>query len=136
MSFIFSKEAPQALGPYSHAIVADKLVFCSGQTPVHPKTMIIGDPEIQGQTLQALKNLEAVLQSANCSKTDIIKVNVYLTDMKHFKEMNTVYETFFGSHKPARTTVAVVGLPHNALIEIECIARQNNSNWFVNHGLT
>ena len=88
--------------------------------------MAIESQDIADQTRRALRNLEAVLQSAGLYLSDVVKVNVYLTDMADFGQMNTVYAECFGEHRPARTTVAVAGLPYQALIEIECIAEIKN----------
>lgn len=121
-----SDKAPGAIGPYAQAIQTGHLLYCSGQTPIDPSTMAIESGDIAGQTRRALQNLEAVLQSAGLSLSDVVKVNVYLTDMANFGHMNTVYAECFGDHRPARTTVAVAGLPYQALVEIECIAEIKN----------
>ncbi len=122
METIFSSEAPKAIGPYSQAIRTGNLLYCSGQTPIDPSTMKIEAEDIGGQTQRALKNLEIVLKEAGLSLSNVVKTNVFLTDMSLFEKMNKEYAAMFGSHRPARTTVAVKGLPHNALVEIECIA--------------
>jgi len=122
METIFSSEAPKAIGPYSQAKRTGNLVYCSGQTPIDPSTMKIEASDIEGQTQRALKNLEIVLQAAGLSLSNVVKTNVYLTDMSLFEKMNKEYAALFGDHRPARTTVAVKGLPYNALVEIECIA--------------
>lgn len=85
-------------------------------------------PGIEDQTSRCLKNLEIVLNAAGLSLSDVVKTNVFLSDMEHFSKMNAVYAEVFGDHRPARSTVAVKGLPYNALVEIECIAEFNNSN--------
>lgn len=84
--------------------------------------MRIETTDIESQTRRALRNLEIILQDAGLTLADVVKTNVYLSDMANFGVMNAVYAECFGSHRPARTTVAVLGLPHNALVEIECIA--------------
>jgi 2-iminobutanoate/2-iminopropanoate deaminase len=122
MKAIFSASAPKAIGPYSHAIQTENLVYCSGQTPLDPNTMKIESTDIEGQTRRALQNLNSVLQAAGLSLSDVVKTNVFLTDMDLFPKMNAVYADVFGGHRPARSTVAVKGLPYNALVEIECIA--------------
>ncbi len=122
MTTIFSEAAPKAIGPYSHAIRTGNLLYCSGQTPLNPESMSIETTDIGSQTRRALRNLEIVLHDAGLTLADVVKTNVYLTDMANFGAMNAVYAECFGSHRPARTTVAVLGLPHNALVEIECIA--------------
>ena len=122
MKSFFSETAPKAIGPYSQAMQTGNLLYCSGQTPLDPVTMQIEAPDIESQTRQALKNLEMVLRAAGLSLSDIIKTNVFITDMDNFPLMNAVYAEVFGTHRPARSTVAVKGLPYNALVEIECIA--------------
>jgi 2-iminobutanoate/2-iminopropanoate deaminase len=114
--------APAAIGPYSHAIQSGSLVFCSGQTPLDPKTMkLIGD-NIEQQTEQALANLETVLNGLGLSLQNVVKTTVFLQDMADFAGMNAVYGRVFAPHRPARTTIAVKQNPLNALVEIECIA--------------
>ena len=127
MQPIFSEKAPKAIGPYSHGIKTGKLFFCSGQTPIDPDTMTITENDIEGQTRRALKNIEEVLRSAGLSLSSVVKTTVFLIDMQSFKRMNAVYEEIFGPHKPARSTIAVAGLPYNAQVEIECIAEIDNN---------
>ena len=114
--------APDAIGPYCHATQLGNVVFCSGQTPLDPNTMTIDGSSIGEQTERALGNLEVVLKGLNLSLENVLKTTVYLTDMTHFSEMNQAYANCFGTHTPARTTVAVRSLPMDALVEIECIA--------------
>lgn len=125
MKKIFSDNAPQALAPYSHAIQTGNLIFCSGQTPLNPKTMLIEGATITEQTLLVLENLESVLKAAGCDRTRIIKTSVFLKNFADFEKMNKAYASFFGDHKPARTTVEVSRLPLDALVEIECVAEIN-----------
>lgn len=122
MKIIHSTNAPKALGPYCSAIRTGNLLFCSGQTGINPFTNKIESTTVEGQTKQVLANLKAVLASEGLGVKDVVKCNVYLSDMEHFELMNSVYGEFFEGHTPARTTVAVAGLPLNALVEIECIA--------------
>ncbi len=122
MQRIHSDNAPKALGPYAQAIRTGHLVFCSGQTGIDPTTNGLAAGDIEGQTRQVLANLKAVLAVAGLTMRDVVKCNVYLRDMTHFQAMNEIYGAFFEGHTPARTTVAVAGLPLNALVEIECIA--------------
>lgn len=122
MKSFFSTAAPKAIGPYAQAVRTGHLLYCSGQTPIDPVSMQLQAGGIVAQTSRALKNLEAVLQEAGLTLADIVKTNVYLTDMQHFDGMNAAYAACFGTHRPARTTVAVKALPFNALVEIECIA--------------
>jgi 2-iminobutanoate/2-iminopropanoate deaminase len=115
--------AATAIGPYSHGIDAGSLVFCSGQTPLDPTTGELRTGGVGAQTDQCFDNLFAVLESAGLGPNDVMKVNVFLTDMADFSAMNEIYATRFHEPFPARTTVAVAGLPLGAAIEIELIAR-------------
>lgn len=121
IKIINSKFAPQAIGPYSQAIVYNNLIFCSGQIGIDPKTGNLVEG-VEKQTLQILKNIEAILKEAGSSKEKILKTTIFLTNINDFQKVNTIYEDFLKSHKPARSTVAVASLPKNALIEIEAIA--------------
>lgn len=112
-----------AIGPYSHGIDTGKLVFLSGQTPIDPATGALVDGDIAAQTRQCLDNLSAVLAAAGLSRDDVTKCNVFLVDMNDFAEMNQAYATYFSEPFPARTTVAVAGLPLGAQVEIEMIAQ-------------
>ena len=127
MKVHFSNNAPKAIGPYSQAIQTGNLLYCSGQTPLDPESMKIEIANIEGQTKRAIKNLEAILQEAGLTLKNVVKTNVFLTDMENFSKMNEIYKLCFGDHRPARTTVAVKGLPYNALVEIECIAEFKNN---------
>lgn len=115
--------APAAVGPYSHAVRAGELVYLSGQTPIDPGSGKLIDGGIAAQTERVFANLDAVLNAADLSFDDVIKVNVYLTDLDDFAAMNQVYLGKFAEPYPARTTVAVAGLPLGARVEIELIAR-------------
>lgn len=121
MKFIETKEAPEAIGPYSQAIEANGFVYTSGQIALMPD----GSMETRGvehQTHQVMKNLFYVLEAAGAHFNDVIKTTIYLADMNDFQTVNNVYAHYFGTHKPARSTIAVKTLPKNALVEIECIA--------------
>jgi len=122
MNKLFAEHAPTAIGPYSHAIQSGNLIFCSGQTPLNPKTMLIEGISVTEQTTLVLSNLETVLKAAGCDRFHIIKTSVFLKNFADFEKMNKAYESFFGDHKPARTTVEVSRLPKDALVEIECVA--------------
>ena len=115
-------EAPKAIGPYCHAIVTGKLVFCSGQAALDPETMNLVGDTVGEQTERTLQNIEIVLQGLGLSLQNVVKSTVYLKDMADFQGMNEVYARMFHSHKPARTTIAVREIPLDALVEIECIA--------------
>lgn len=121
--YIVTEKAPKAIGPYSQAIVAGGMVYCSGQIPIDPKTQEMVDPSIKEQTVRVLENLKYVLEAAGSSLSKAVKTTVYLSDMADFSAMNEVYSNYF-SGKPARVTVAVKGLPKNALVEIDCIAEK------------
>jgi len=124
MKFIETKEAPEAIGPYSQAVKANGFVYTSGQIPLMPDgTMERAD--IEHQTHQVMKNLYYVLKAAGSHFNDVIKTTIYLTDMDDFEKVNKVYAHYFGLHKPVRSTVAVKTLPKNAMVEIDCIARAN-----------
>ncbi len=113
-----------AVGPYSHAVEAGEFVYLSGQTPAIPGTSRLVEGGIAAQTAQCFENLKNVLAAAGLSLDDVIKVNVFLTDMKNFKEMNEVYAGRFQAPYPARSTVGVRELPLGASVEIEMIARK------------
>jgi 2-iminobutanoate/2-iminopropanoate deaminase len=123
MNVISTPNAPCAIGPYSQAIVANGMVFTSGQIALRPDgTFLEGD--IEAQTTQVLENLQAVLTEAKSSLNRVVKTTIFLANMDDFASVNAVYGSFFGEHKPARSTVAVKTLPKNALVEIEAIALQ------------
>lgn len=114
-----------AIGPYSHAIRSEDFVYFSGQTPIDPTTGKLVEGGISAQTQQCFRNLFAVLAESGLSPDEVIKVNVYLTDMGDFAEMNTIYAQQFNRPYPARTTIGVAALPLGARIEIEMIARRS-----------
>jgi 2-iminobutanoate/2-iminopropanoate deaminase len=122
MRNINTKNAPQAIGPYSQAMAVDRLVYTSGQIAITPEGVML-QGSVEEQTHQVLKNLSAVLGEAGSSLQDVIKTTIFLSDMSDFDRVNEVYTIYFKEHKPARSTVAVKSLPKNALVEIECIAR-------------
>ena len=113
-----------AVGPYSHGIDSEGLVFLSGQTPIDPATGKIVEGDIIAQAQQSFNNLFGVLQAGGLSPDDVQKVNVFLTDMNDFSSMNEVYKKQFSEPYPARTTIGVAALPLGARIEIEMIARR------------
>jgi 2-iminobutanoate/2-iminopropanoate deaminase len=119
-----SKRGPAAIGPYSHAVWSGRNLFCSGQTPIDPATGKLIDGDVEAQTHRAFDNLQAVIEDAGLTMDDVVKCNVYLTDMANFAAMNKAYATRFTAPYPARTTVAVAGLPLNAQVEIELVARR------------
>ncbi|HIV48646.1 RidA family protein [uncultured Helicobacter sp.] len=121
MQPIFTPNAPEAIGPYSQAIVHNGLVYTSGQIALNTQG-VMSEGDIEAQTKQVFMNLKAILEQAGSSLQKVIKTSVFLSDMEHFNAMNAVYAEYFGNHKPARSTIAVKTLPKNALVEIECIA--------------
>lgn len=114
-----------SVGPYSHAVDSGTLVFLSGQTPIDSKTGKLVDGDITNQTQQCFQNLFNVLESAGLTPDDVVKVNVFLTDMNDFAAMNEVYKMQFTAPYPARTTIGVASLPLGARVEIEMIASKS-----------
>ncbi len=121
----FSAEGAVAVGPYSHAVEAGELVYLSGQTPIDPDTGKLVEGDISSQTEQCFKNLFKVLEAADLTPDNVIKVNVFITDMGNFVSMNEVYKTQFNLPYPARTTIGVAELPLGAQVEIEMIAKKD-----------
>ena len=121
MKFISTKEAPQAIGPYSQAVVVNGFVYTSGQIGLLPNGELVAD-DVESQTHQVMKNLFYVLEAANAHFNDVIKTTIFLEDMRDFDKVNAIYAHYFGTHKPVRSTVAVRSLPKNVKIEIDCIA--------------
>jgi 2-iminobutanoate/2-iminopropanoate deaminase len=119
---VATENAPGAIGPYSQAIKANGMVFCSGQIPIDPATGQFVSDDVAGQTEQVFRNLEAVLEAAGTSLAKVVKTTVFLADMDDFAAMNDVYARFFTENKPARATVQAARLPRDARVEIECIA--------------
>ena len=119
---ILTEGAPGAIGPYSQAIKAGNMIFCSGQIPIDPATGEFVSHVVSEQTEQVLKNLTAVLRAAGTDLSGVVKTTVFLSDMNDFVEMNEVYARFFGDNKPARATVQAARLPRDAKVEIDCIA--------------
>lgn len=122
---IFSENAPEAIGPYSHAVEANGMLFTSGQIPLDPHTMLIVEGGIVEQTKQSLANIEAILKDAQYSKYDVLRVGIFIKNMDDFPIINEIYTEFFEGHKPARSTVEVARLPKDALIEIEVVASKD-----------
>ena len=122
MKAIHSDKAPQAVGPYSQAIVAGNLVFASGQLPIDPATGQFAEGGIAEQTRQSLTNVSQVLAAAGTDLAHVVKTTVFLYDMANFGAMNEVYATFFNQPYPARSAVAVKTLPKDAMVEIEVVA--------------
>jgi 2-iminobutanoate/2-iminopropanoate deaminase len=118
---VATNAAPKALGPYSQGILAQGLLFCSGQLPADPASGALGEG-IAAQTRLALQNVEAVLRAGGASLADVVKTTVFLKNMDDFAAMNAVYAEMFPGVPPARSTIEVARLPRDAMIEIEAIA--------------
>ncbi|MDQ3958179.1 MAG: Rid family detoxifying hydrolase [Actinomycetota bacterium] len=114
--------APAAVGPYSQAVAAAGLVFCSGQIPLDPATGELVGGTIADQTRRCMESLSAVLEAAGSALERVVKVTVYLADIGDYAEFNDAYGEFFGGEPPARAAFAVAALPKGAEIEIECVA--------------
>lgn len=119
---VSTDKAPGAIGPYSQAIKAGGMIFCSGQIPIDPATGEFVEGGVADQTEQVFKNLIAVLEAAGSGLSDVVKTSVFLADMNDFAAMNEVYAKYFDSNKPARATVQAARLPRDAKVEIDCIA--------------
>ncbi len=123
---IETKDAPQAIGPYSQAVCAAGFVFASGQIPIDPQTGEFVAGGVAEQTEQVLKNLSALLAAAGTGLDRVVKTTVFLADMNDFAAMNEVYGKFFAENPPARATVEAARLPRDARVEIEAIALAGN----------
>lgn len=121
MKFVQTNKAPSAIGPYSQAVIANGVVYTSGQIALTPEGIMLKNDVII-QTKQVLQNLKAVLEEAGSSMNQVIKTTIFIDSMDDFAIINEIYEEAFGSHKPARATVAVKTLPKNALVEIDAVA--------------
>jgi len=119
---INTNQAPAAIGPYSQAILANGMLFVSGQLPVDPATGVMAQNDIGANTKQVMANISAILKEAGMDFTHVIKTTIFLADMNDFAAMNTVYASQFEGAFPARSAVAVKTLPKNGLVEIEVIA--------------
>ena len=122
MKKISTNNAPQAIGPYSQAIVAGNLVFASGQIAINPETNEVVDGGIEAQAHQVLKNITNLLAAAGTSMSKVVKTTVFMADMADFATVNSIYAEYFTEPYPARSAVAVKSLPKGVLIEIEVIA--------------
>lgn len=119
---ISTDKAPGAIGPYSQAVRAGNLLFCSGQIPIDPRTGEFVSEDVSEQTEQVIKNLAAVLEAAGTRLNRVVKTTVFLADMNDFAKMNEVYAKHFSENKPARATVEAARLPKDARVEIEAVA--------------
>lgn len=121
LQVIATDKAPAAIGPYSQAIQLGGLLFTSGQIPLDAAGQLV-EGGIEEQTHQVFRNLEAVLAEAGATLKDVVKATVFMKDMNQFAVMNNIYASYFGDHKPARSTVEVARLPKDVFVEIEVIA--------------
>ena len=126
MKQVITDKAPQAIGPYSQAIVTGGMVYASGQIAINPETGDIVEGGIEAQAHQVLKNLSNILAAAGSSMNRVVKTTVFMADMADFATVNNIYATYFSEPYPARSAVAVKSLPKNVLIEIEVVAEIEN----------
>ena len=122
MNSVSTPHAPAAIGPYSQAVIAGNLVFCSGQIALDPHSGTLLDGDVAAQTRLVLSNLRAVLEAAGSGLPHVIKTTVFLADMNDFQAMNEIYAEVFGDHRPARAAVEVSRLPRDVAVEIDAIA--------------
>ncbi len=118
---VTAEGAPEAAGPYSHAVVSNGLVFLSGQTPIDPGTGRLVEGPIGDQTRRCLDNLAVVAAAAGAQLSDAVRVGIYVTDISTFKDVNEAYGAYFGEHPPARSTIGVAALPLGAEVEIDMV---------------
>lgn len=119
---VHTDKAPKAIGPYSQAIRTDTMIYAAGQTGIDPATGDLIPGGVEEQTRQVLTNLQNVIEAAGSSFKNVVKTTVFLRDMNDFAKMNAIYAEYFGENPPARSTIAVAGLPKGGLVEIEAIA--------------
>ena len=119
---VHSEAAPKAVGPYSQAVICKGVLYASGQIGLDPEVGKLVADDVESQARQVTKNLSAVLAEAGCSLNDILKVNIFLTDMSDFPLVNEIYANWLQDHRPARATVAVAALPLGAKIEMDLLA--------------
>jgi len=120
---IHSEHAPKAVGPYSQAVVSAGVMYASGQIGLLPQEGTLVADDVEAQARQVTANLTAVLTEAGATLSDILKVNIFLTDMNDFPKVNAIYAAWLGEHRPARATVAVAALPLAAKVEMDLVAR-------------
>ncbi len=123
-TIIESKNAPAPIGPYSQAVEAGGFVFCSGMIPLDPATGQVNTGSVAEQTEIVMKNISGLLQTAKLEFANVVKTTIFLTDMGDFPAVNEVYGKYFKSEAPARSTVAVAGLPRGVKVEIEITCRR------------
>jgi len=118
---VTAEGAPHAVGPYTHAVVSNGLVFCSGQVPIDPNTGKLVEGTIGEQTKQCMQNLSVVAAAAGAQLSDAVRMGIYVTDMGTFKDVNEAYGSYFETDPPARSTIAVSALPLGAQVEIDAV---------------
>lgn len=123
MDFVATDSAPKAIGPYSQAVKANGILYTSGQIALEPATGNLVSGDFAAQTRRVFENMKAVLSEAGSDFSRVLKATVYLVDINDFPVLNAIYAEYFGSHKPARSTVAVAQLPKGARVEIDLIAQ-------------
>ncbi|MGX9447603.1 RidA family protein [Staphylococcus haemolyticus] len=122
MKTINTNKAPEALGPYSHAMVVNNLVFTSGQIPLDTEGNIVSD-DVKEQTKQVLDNLSVVLEEAGSDLNSVVQATIFISDMNEFQQINEVYGSYFSEHQPARSCVEVARLPKDVKVEIEVVGK-------------
>jgi len=122
MEFLTTKNAPEAIGPYSQAVKINGMLYSSGQIPLKVNGEMV-ENDIKKQTRQIFENIKALLEDNGTFMNEVVKINIFLTDMNDFGIVNVLMAEAFGDHKPARSTIEVKGLPKNAMIEMDVIAR-------------
>jgi 2-iminobutanoate/2-iminopropanoate deaminase len=122
LEILHTDDAPKAIGPYAQAVKANGFLFTAGQIPLHPVSMEIVEGDVAAQTEQVLANLSAVLSAAGVTWADVVKTTCFLRTMDDFAAFNGVYARVLGESRPARSTVAVAGLPRNVSVEVELVA--------------
>ncbi|MCE5039391.1 RidA family protein [Staphylococcus auricularis] len=125
MKTINTSNAPEALGPYSHAVEINGLVYTSGQIPLNLDGEIVSE-DVQAQTKQVLENVKAVLKEAGSDLESVVKATIFISNMDDFQQINEVYGSYFSDHQPARSCVEVARLPKNVKVEIEVISQVNS----------
>ncbi len=119
---VLTPDAPEPVGPYSQAVMSGNMIFCSGQLGIDPVSGMIVQGDVANQARQALRNLSKILEASGSRVANVLKVTIYIRDIKDFTLVNQVYADFFGEYRPSRSVVEVSGLPKDALIEIDLIA--------------
>lgn len=122
VSFISTDKAPAAVGPYSQAVLAQGMLYVSGQLGMDPQSGSFAGESFEAQARQALANMGAILTAAGCKVTDIVSVDVFMLDLGNFKLFNGLYDQFMAGHRPARAAIEVSGLPLGGLVELKCVA--------------